>query len=78
VQIAITDLGWVDGTVMGVTVHGLLEDVEILGALFGKKPRISLDSALDALTDKVMANLDAAFIEDLAGLATAKMADRGT
>ena len=71
VQVAITNLGWVDGTVIGVTVHGLLEDAEILGALFGKKPRISLDSALDALTDKVMANLDAAFIEDLVGLATA-------
>jgi hypothetical protein len=78
VQVAITDLGWVDGPVMGVTVHGLLEDAEILGALFGKKPRISLDSAVDALTDVVMASLDARFIEDLIGLPTAKTADRRT
>jgi adenosylcobyric acid synthase len=66
-QVAIRDLGWVDGTVMGVTVHGLLEEPEVVAALFGRKPAITLDSALDSLTDVVMANLDAAFIEQLLG-----------
>jgi adenosylcobyric acid synthase len=65
VQVAIPDLGWVDGAVLGVTVHGLFEDAAILRALFDKEPRFTLDSALDELTDVVMANLDAAFIEDL-------------
>jgi adenosylcobyric acid synthase len=68
VQVAIPDIGWVDGCVLGVTIHGLLEDHDVLHALFGKKPRISIDAALDRLTDVVMANLDAPFIEGLVGL----------
>ena len=68
VQLAIDgELGWVQGPVLGVTVHGLLEDPAILRALFGRAPAHPLDSALDALTDVVMANLDAGFA-DLARL----------
>ncbi len=71
VSVAIRDnLGWVDGPVLGVTVHGLLEDPAVLQALFGKIPRYSLDEALDALTDTVMANLDVGLIEQLVGISS--------
>ncbi len=59
------ELGWVQGSVLGVTVHGLLEDPDILRALFGKAPGRSLDAAIDSLTDLVMASLDGAFVENL-------------
>jgi adenosylcobyric acid synthase len=65
VQVAIPDVGWIDGAVLGVTVHGMFENAAILRALFGNEPRFSLDSALDELADMVMANIDEAFIEDL-------------
>ncbi len=71
VGVAIKDnLGWVDGPVLGVTVHGLLEDPTVLQALFGKTPRYSLHEALDALTDTVMANLDVGLIEQLVGISS--------
>ncbi len=49
--------GWVDGAVLGVTVHGLLEAPQVLRALFGQAPRRSVDDAIEALTDGVMAGL---------------------
>ena len=64
---AIADgLGWVADPVLGVTVHGLMEDQDVLRALFGKAPTRSLDSAIDDLTDVVVGNLDKAFIDQLA------------
>ena len=59
-------LGWAQGEVLGVTVHGLLEDKEILRAIFGKVPTHTLDAALDELTDVVMANVDIPLIDGLA------------
>jgi len=67
-RVAISDSrGWVRGPVLGLTIHGLLEDPEVLRALFGRVPKYSLDSALDALADAVMADLDGGFIEELVG-----------
>jgi adenosylcobyric acid synthase len=68
-SVALLDgLGWVEGSVLGVTVHGVVESWEVLQALFGRVPQYSLDSTLDRLTDVVMANVDARFIEELVGL----------
>jgi len=61
-------LGWVGGSVLGVTVHGILESEDVMRALFGRIPAYSLDAAIDRLTDVVMANLDTRLIEELAGL----------
>jgi hypothetical protein len=61
-------LGWVAGSVLGVTMHGVLESEDVMRALFGRVPAYSLDVAIDRLTDVVMANLDARLIEELAGL----------
>jgi adenosylcobyric acid synthase len=64
--VAIPDgLGWVEGPVLGVTVHGVVESQDVLQALFGRVPLYSLDSTLDRLTDTVMANLDVRFIDEL-------------
>ena len=59
------ELGWVRDGVLGITVHGLFEAPEVLSALFGRKPSHSLDSAIDAMTDVVVANLDMSFIDAL-------------
>ena len=61
-------LGWAKGPVLGVAVHGLFEDAEVLASLFGRSPERSLDVALDELTDDVMASLDRKRIEVLAGI----------
>ena len=66
-SVAIADgLGWVAGPVLGVTVHGLMEDQDVLRALFGRPRTRSLDSAIDDLTDVVVSNLDTAFVDHLA------------
>jgi cobyric acid synthase len=67
-------LAWADGSVLGVAVHGVLESWNVLQALFGRVPQHSIDSTLDLLTDVVMANLDASFVEGLVGLNLASRA----
>ena len=59
-------LGWADGPLLAVSVHGLLEDREVLAALLGSAPARSLDQAVDDLTDAVMSSLDVSRIESLA------------
>jgi adenosylcobyric acid synthase len=61
------EVGWVAGSVLGITVHGVLESPEVLRALFGRVPLHSLDSAIDALTDVVIASLDASVIDRAVG-----------
>jgi adenosylcobyric acid synthase len=69
VRVAIPDqMGWVRDAVLGVTVHGLLEDPEILEAVLGRSPGRSLDAVLDEVCDVVMANLDVELIDELAGV----------
>ena len=58
-------VGWIRDAVLGITVHGLFEDAEVLRALFGRAPHHTLDSAIDAMTDVVVANLDMARIDGL-------------
>jgi adenosylcobyric acid synthase len=61
--------GWVCGGVLGVSVHGLFEEPELVAAVLGRAPERSLDVAIDDLTDAVMAALDVELIEGLAGVA---------
>jgi adenosylcobyric acid synthase len=61
--------GWVRGPVLAVTVHGLFESPATVAALLGRAPARSLDTAIDELTDGVMAALDVEQVERLAGVA---------
>jgi adenosylcobyric acid synthase len=61
-------LGWVQGAVLGVYLHGLLEDPTILKAVLGRAPARDLETVIDELTDDVMAHLDTDVVERLAGL----------
>ena len=60
--------GWARGAVLGVSVHGVLEEPEVLRRLLGTIPARTLDAALDDLADAVMAALDVRAIEAMAGL----------
>jgi adenosylcobyric acid synthase len=59
--------GFVSGSVLAVTVHGLFEDSALVAALLGAAPQRSLERALDELADAVVARLDAAALDRLAG-----------
>jgi adenosylcobyric acid synthase len=59
-------LGFVVGTVLGIYLHGLFEQPEIVSALFGHEPARSLEQTFDELADAVEANLDiAALLEEI-------------
>jgi adenosylcobyric acid synthase len=62
-------LGWAKGPVLGVYLHGLLEDPAVVEALLGRRPARSLDDAIDELTDRVMAHLDVQRVNCLASSA---------
>jgi adenosylcobyric acid synthase len=64
------DRGWVVGSVLGVTLHGVLETPSAVQALVGAALARTLDEEIDALTDRVMAVLDVGAIDALAGLRT--------
>jgi len=51
-------LGFVDGPVLGIYLHGLFEQPELLEGLFGEPPRRLLDQAFDELADAVEEHLD--------------------
>jgi len=51
-------LGFVDGAVLGIYVHGLFESPDLVRALVGQAPRRSLDRAFDELADAVEQHLD--------------------
>jgi adenosylcobyric acid synthase len=60
--------GWVSGPVLGITLHGLFEEDAVVEALTGEGQRFSIDRVIDDLTDQVMASLDVAAIERVAGV----------
>lgn len=61
-------LGFVNGPVLGVYPHGLLEDPAIVNALLGQTPRQSVEQAIDELTDAVLGDLELDQINTLAGV----------
>jgi adenosylcobyric acid synthase len=55
--------GFVSGNVLGIAVHGVLEDRDVLGALTGHLPA-ALDAEFDALADAVEAHLDVTWLAE--------------
>jgi adenosylcobyric acid synthase len=51
-------LGYVSGRVLGIAVHGLFEQPQLVLALLGGAPATSLDEVFDALADAVEEHLD--------------------
>ena len=58
-------LGFIDGPVLGIYLHGLFEEPQLLSALFGEAPGRSLDQAFNELADAIEEHLDvAALLEE--------------
>lgn len=51
-------LGFATGPVLGIYLHGLFEQPELVAALLGASPQRSLDAVLDRLADEVERHLD--------------------
>jgi adenosylcobyric acid synthase len=51
-------LGFIDGAVLGIYVHGLFEQREVVAALFDEPPSRSLDQAFDELADVIEEHID--------------------
>jgi adenosylcobyric acid synthase len=51
-------LGFVDGPVLGIYLHGMFEQPELVSALLGAAPARTLEQAFDELADAVEAHLD--------------------
>ena len=62
-------LGFVDGSVLGIYLHGLFEQPELLSALFGEPPARSLEHAFEELADAVEEHLDVPALLQKAGIA---------
>jgi adenosylcobyric acid synthase len=61
----VAPLLWARGPVLATTVHGLLEDAEVLHALCGVKVQDQLEDTFDLLADAVDVHLDTALLERL-------------
>jgi adenosylcobyric acid synthase len=55
-------LGYVSGNVLGIAVHGLFEQPDLVRRLLGEAPGASLDRVFDALADAVEKHLDLAAV----------------
>ena len=56
---------WASGRVLATTVHGLLEDPDIVERLVGRRPRLVLDDTFDLLADAVEEHLDTGLLRRL-------------
>jgi cob(I)alamin adenosyltransferase len=54
--------------VLGVYLHGLLEDPDTIEAITGRRPPLSLEETFDELADAVERHLDMGRVRSLAGL----------
>jgi len=61
-------LGWAQGPVLGIYLHGLLESPSVVHTILGAAPVRSLDQAIDQLTDEVMSGLDKSLLECIVGV----------
>jgi adenosylcobyric acid synthase len=62
-------LGFADRAVLGIAVHGLFEAPELVAALVGAAPAVSLELVFDRLADAVERHLDTTAVLALAGVA---------
>ena len=49
---------WADDRVLATTVHGLLEDPDVVERLVGRRPRLVLDETFDLLADAIDDHVD--------------------
>ena len=68
-QVLPDGLGYAWGSVLAVYVHGLLEEPAVLQALFGERPRRTLEQVFEGLADAVEEHLDLPFLLERAGIA---------
>jgi adenosylcobyric acid synthase len=61
--------GFVAGSVLGVSIHGLFENPDVASALLGARPRRPLEAVFDGLADLVEERLDMDELARLAGVA---------
>jgi adenosylcobyric acid synthase len=61
------DHGWIDGAVLGLACHGVLEDPAVVQALVGRHPVDRLEETLDALAAAVDTHLDTDLLRRLTG-----------
>ena len=62
---------FVSGCVLGISVHGALEQPEVVEALLGRAPSRSLEQVFDGLADLVEDRLDLDLLGSLAGIGAA-------
>jgi len=60
-------LGFARGPVLGIYLHGLLEDSAAVAALLGDAPARTLEATFDELADAVEGHLDLTAVEALLG-----------
>lgn len=63
--------GWMEGSVLGITLHGIFEHPEVVTKLIAGRTGYSLDLVIDEMTDQVVDALDIESIERIAGLTPA-------
>jgi adenosylcobyric acid synthase len=56
---------WSSGRVLATTVHGLLEDPDVVERLVGRRPALALEDTFDLLADAVDAHLDTTLLHHL-------------
>ena len=61
-------LGFANGNVLGIYVHGLFEEPDVLGALFGRKPGEDLEATFDSLAEALEQHLDVSLLLRMAGV----------
>jgi adenosylcobyric acid synthase len=59
------DRVWADGPILATTVHGLLEDADVVDAIVGRRPSTTLDTTFDLLADAIDEHLDTQRIWEL-------------
>ena len=60
--------GFARGSVLGISVHGALEQPDVVQALLGTVPGRPLEQVFDELADAVEERLDVAYLAELAGV----------
>lgn len=61
--------GFVCDAVLGITVHGLFEQPDVVAAVLGRRPQRPLEAVFDGLADLVEERLDIVALSRLAGVA---------
>jgi adenosylcobyric acid synthase len=61
----ITSQFWAAGSILGTSLHGLLEDPTVVAALLGTRPEATLEDTFEALADVIEERLDHRLLWDM-------------